>query len=70
MLKRASVGQTVERPMDVIKHPYVFDFLELREAAQLHESELEAAIIEKLQPFLVEQGKGFAAQSAIIRRTS
>jgi predicted nuclease of restriction endonuclease-like (RecB) superfamily len=60
MLKLASAGQTVERPMDVIKHPYVLDFLDLPEAAQLHESELEAAIIEKLQPFLLELGKGFA----------
>lgn len=60
MLKLASAGQTVERPMDVIKHPYVLDFLDLPEATQLHESELEAAIIEKLQPFLLELGKGFA----------
>lgn len=60
MLKLASAGQTVERPMDVIKHPYVLDFLDLPDAAQLHESELEAAIIEKLQPFLLELGKGFA----------
>ncbi|MCB0535722.1 MAG: DUF1016 domain-containing protein, partial [Saprospiraceae bacterium] len=60
MLKLASAGQTVERPMDVIKHPYVLDFLDLPEASQLHESDLEAAIIEKLQPFLLELGKGFA----------
>jgi hypothetical protein len=46
--------------MDVIKHPYVLDFLDLPEAVRLHESELEAAIIEKLQPFLLELGKGFA----------
>lgn len=60
VLKLASAGQTVERPMDVIKHPYVLDFLDLPEVSQLHESELEAAIIEKLQPFLLELGKGFA----------
>ncbi|MGB4767536.1 MAG: PDDEXK nuclease domain-containing protein [Rugosibacter sp.] len=60
MLKLASAGQTVERPMDVIKHPYVLDFLDLPDAARLHESELEATIIEKLQPFLLELGKGFA----------
>ena len=60
VLKLASAGQTVERPMDVIKHPYVLDFLDLPEASQLHESELETAIIEKLQPFLLELGKGFA----------
>lgn len=60
MLKLASAGQAVERPMDVIKHPYVLDFLDLPDAPRLHESELEAAIIEKLQPFLLELGKGFA----------
>ena len=60
MLQLARDGQTVERPMDVIKHPYVLDFLDLPEAVRLHESELEAAIIEKLQPFLLELGKGFA----------
>jgi predicted nuclease of restriction endonuclease-like (RecB) superfamily len=60
MLKLASAGQTVERPMDVIKHPYVLDFLDLPDAPRLHESALEAAIIEKLQPFLLELGKGFA----------
>lgn len=53
-------GQRVERPMDVIKHPYVLDFLEIPEAHRLHESELEAALLEKLQPFLLELGKGFA----------
>jgi hypothetical protein len=36
------------------------DFLDLPEAERLHESDLEAAILEKLQPFLLELGKGFA----------
>ena len=60
VLKLASEGQTVERPIDMIKHPYVLDFLEIPEANRLHESELEAALLEKLQPFLLELGKGFA----------
>lgn len=60
VLKLACEGQTVERPMDVIKHPYVLDFLDIPEAHQLHESDLEAALLEKLQPFLLELGKGFA----------
>lgn len=53
-------GQHVERPIDIIKHPYVLDFLEIPEAHRLHESDLEAALLEKLQPFLLELGKGFA----------
>lgn len=60
VLQLARQGQVLERPIDVIKHPYVLDFLDLPEAHRLHESALEAAIIEKLQPFLLEMGKGFA----------
>lgn len=60
VLKLAQEGQLVDRPMDVIKHPYVLDFLDLPEAHQFREQELESAIIEKLQPFLLELGKGFA----------
>jgi predicted nuclease of restriction endonuclease-like (RecB) superfamily len=60
VLKLARDGQKVERPMGVMKHPYVLDFLDLPEAMNLHESQLETALIEKLQPFLLELGKGFA----------
>jgi len=60
VLKLASEGQAINRPMDVIKHPYVLDFLDLPESVKLRESALEAAIIEKLQPFLLELGRGFA----------
>jgi len=60
VLQLALNGQTVERPMDAMKHPYVLDFLELPESTRLQESQLEAAIIGKLQPFLLELGKGFA----------
>ncbi len=47
-------------PLDVLKDPYVLEFLDLPESAQLHESELEAAIIEKLQRFLLELGRRFS----------
>ena len=60
VLALAKQGQTVNQPIDVIKQPYVFDFLNLPDQAQLHESDLESAIIENLQPFLLELGKGFA----------
>jgi predicted nuclease of restriction endonuclease-like (RecB) superfamily len=53
-------GQTITQPIDVIKQPYVLDFLDLPDHPQLHESDLETAIIENLQPFLLELGKGFA----------
>ena len=60
VLALASKGQEVVRPVDAIKHPYVLDFLDLPESPALHESALETAIVGKLQPFLLELGKGFA----------
>jgi predicted nuclease of restriction endonuclease-like (RecB) superfamily len=56
----AARGQVLERPIDTIKHPYVLDFLSLPESEKLRESDLESAILEKLQHFLLELGKGFA----------
>jgi predicted nuclease of restriction endonuclease-like (RecB) superfamily len=60
VLALAEEGQVVSQPIDVIKQPYVLDFLDLPDEARLHESDLETAIIENLQLFLLELGKGFA----------
>jgi len=60
VLAMASRGQVIERPADAIKDPYVLDFLDLPDTEQLHESDLEAAIIRQIQEFLLELGKGFA----------
>jgi predicted nuclease of restriction endonuclease-like (RecB) superfamily len=46
-------------PKDVIRDPYVFEFLGLRPQEVLPESDLESALIEKLQNFLLELGHGF-----------
>lgn len=51
VMELAIQGQRIERPVDAIKHPYVLDFLDLPEAPRLHESDLEAALMDKLQPF-------------------
>jgi len=56
----AARGQALERPLDAMKHPYVLDFLDLPEAHRLRERDLETAILDKLQQFLLELGKGFA----------
>jgi len=56
----ATRGQVLERPVDALKHPYVLDFLDLPESHLLRESDIESAILEKLQQFLLELGKGFA----------
>ena len=58
---------------DFIKDPYVLEFLQLPESGQLRESELEQAIVNELQKFLLELGKGFsfvARQMRISTETS
>jgi predicted nuclease of restriction endonuclease-like (RecB) superfamily len=60
VLDLATRGQVLERPADAVKQPYVLDFLDLPESPRLRESDLESAILEKLQHFLLELGKGFA----------
>ena len=60
VFRLASEGQVVSNPIDVIKQPYILDFLGLPELSCFQESDLESAIIEHLQPFLLELGKGFA----------
>ena len=56
----ATEGQIIERPIDAIKDPYVLEFLDLPEAHQWHERDLEKALLDHLQQFLLELGKGFA----------
>lgn len=60
LLELASQGQVLAKPADALKDPYVLDFLDLPDNAPLHESRLEAAIIKRMQEFLLELGKGFA----------
>jgi predicted nuclease of restriction endonuclease-like (RecB) superfamily len=55
--------QTLEPKSDreyILKDPYVLEFLDLKENRNYHESELEQALIEKIQEFLLELGKGFS----------
>lgn len=53
-------GHTIKTPADTIKNPYILDFLGLPDSDALHESEIEKAIIDNIQSFLLELGKGFA----------
>lgn len=59
VMRLAKEGQTVEKPSDVIKNPITLEFLGLKPEAAYSESKLESAIIDKLQDFLLELGKGF-----------
>lgn len=59
VLRLASEGNIVTRPQDIVKQPTVLEFLGLDEKAKFVESDLETAIINKLQKFLLELGKGY-----------
>lgn len=52
-------GQLLNNPKDAIKEPYILEFLGLEEKAKYSESDLEEAIINRLEHFLLELGKGF-----------
>ena len=55
----ADEGQVLEKPSDLIKNPYVLEFLGLAEQPAYSETDMEAAIINRLEQFLLELGKGF-----------
>lgn len=67
--KLALEGQTVEKPQDVVKDPYVLEFLGLPELPAYSEKELEGRIIDHLQQFLLELGTGFAFVGRQVRFT-
>lgn len=60
ILKLAQHGQIVEKPTDLIREPYILEFLKIPEPYHLSETALEKLLIENLQHFLLELGKGFA----------
>jgi predicted nuclease of restriction endonuclease-like (RecB) superfamily len=60
VLKLAEEGQQLQSPEDIIKDPYVLEFLNLPQKAKYLEGELEEQIITNIQHFLLELGKGFA----------
>lgn len=59
VMQLATRGQTLERPSDVLKSPIVLEFLGMEEKASYTETALESAILDKMQKFLLEMGKGF-----------
>lgn len=62
-------GQIIEKPTDAIKDHTVLEFLELKEDESYSESDLENAIISKLEHFLMEIGKGFLFEARQKRLT-
>jgi predicted nuclease of restriction endonuclease-like (RecB) superfamily len=72
-LKRLDSAQSEKfEPKDLIKDPYVLEFTGLPESGDFLESDLEKALVAKLQHFLLELGKGFAfigRQQRLLRQT-
>ncbi len=62
-------GQLIEKPKDTIKDPYILDFLGLPEKSKYSETVLEQKIIDKLEHFLLELGKGFTFVGRQVRFT-
>ena len=56
----AEKGQILQTPSDIIKDPYVLEFLGLPEQSAYTEKDLETALIDNIQGFLLELGKGFS----------
>lgn len=55
----AKRGQTPQNPIDILREPYVFEFLGIPENKKILESDLEKNLINHLSSFLMELGKGF-----------
>jgi len=59
ILKLATEGQVVQQPSDILRDPFVFEFLKIPEPYLVSEDDLEALLYNHLQQFLLELGKGF-----------
>jgi predicted nuclease of restriction endonuclease-like (RecB) superfamily len=60
VLKLSEKGLRVSEPKDIVKDPYVLEFLQIPEEYRMTESKFEQKIIDHLQTFLLELGKGFS----------
>lgn len=60
VLRLSEQGQVIEKPEDIIKDPYIFEFTGLPQLPVYKEGDLEDALIDNISTFLLELGKGFA----------
>ena len=67
--KLSAQGIIIEKPADIVKDPYILEFLGLPEQASYSESELEQKLINKLESFLLELGKGYTFVGRQVRLT-
>ena len=59
VLELAEKGQEISTPEDIVKDPYVFEFLGIPDKKPMMESELEKALVRQIEDFLLELGRGF-----------
>lgn len=59
VLELSKEGQILSKPSDIVKQPYVFEFLGVKEPKPLLEKDLEYKLIRHIEDFLLELGKGF-----------
>ena len=59
VLALATNGVEISEPVDIIKDPYVFEFLGIPENKPVMEDDLEKALVEQIEKFLLELGRGF-----------
>ena len=57
--KLSKEGQTLNTPEDILKEPYVFEFLDIKESKPILEKDLEKKLVKHIEDFLLELGKGF-----------
>jgi len=69
VLELSKKGQIINDPIDILKEPYVFEFLGIKENKPILESDLEKSLINHLSAFLMELGKGFMYVGNQIRIT-
>lgn len=69
VIRLATEGQMIEKPEDIFKDPYVLEFTGLPELVTYSETELENKIIDNLQKFLLELGRGFTFVGRQVRFT-
>lgn len=69
VLELSKKGQMIENASDIVKDPYILEFLGLEEKNKYSESDLESRIIDHLQEFLMEMGKGFTFVGRQVRFT-
>ena len=69
ILALSQKGQVIEKPQDLLKDPYILEFTGLPELPTYSEKRLEQKLIDNLQSFLLELGKGFTFVGRQVRLT-